>query len=109
MNQIFAKKLRIPSLLLAAALQMLPIVRAALPVTQNAANIIVILFRWAVGGAAALGGVQAVSGGSTVITSPHSARGTNGRPFSLRLATAPDELGADSIPLPFDKPLADWA
>ncbi len=91
MNRRIHHLTRVPSLLLAAALQVLPIARAALPVTQSAANIIVVLFRWGSAAAAALGGVQAVSGASTTITNPLNATGTNGVPFSLRLTTAPDQ------------------
>jgi hypothetical protein len=81
----------VPSLLLAAALQVMPIVRAALPVAESAANILAVVFRWAAGAAAALGGVQAVSGASTVITNPLSTNIVEGQPFSLRLTTAPDQ------------------
>ncbi len=85
-----AQVLRVPSLLLAAALQVLPIVRVALPAAQTATNVLAIIFRWSVGAAAALGGVNAVSGASTAITNPLNVKGTNGVPFSLRLATAPN-------------------
>ncbi len=90
MNSKSVQSLRVPSLLLAAALQVMPIVRAALPAAQAAGNIIVIIFRWAAGAAAALGSIQAVSGASTAITSPSNVNATNGQPFSLRLTTAPD-------------------
>jgi uncharacterized repeat protein (TIGR02543 family) len=86
-----AQVLRIPSLLLAAALQVLPIVRVALPAAETAANVLAIVFRWAAGAAAALGGVQAVSGASTVITNPLSTNIVQGQTFSLRLTTAPDQ------------------
>ncbi len=82
---------RIPSLLLAASLQVLPIVRAALPATETAANVLAIVFRWVAGAAAALGGVQAVSGASTVITNPLTAAATQGQSFTLRLTTAPNQ------------------
>ena len=82
---------RIPSLLLAAALQVLPIVRAALPVAESAANLFAVVFRWAAGVAAALGGVQAVSGASTVITNPLSTNIVEGRSFTLRLTTGPNQ------------------
>ncbi|HLP76591.1 MAG TPA: immunoglobulin domain-containing protein, partial [Candidatus Paceibacterota bacterium] len=82
--------MRVPSLLLAAALQVLPIVRVALPAAQTATNVLAIIFRWSVGAAAALGGVNAVSGASTLINSPLNVKGTNGVPFSLRLSTAPN-------------------
>lgn len=89
MNSLIVRTFRVPSLLLAAALQILPVVRVALPATQSAANVIVILFRWCAGAAAALGSVHAVSGGSTVITCPKEVDATNGVPFKLRLTTAP--------------------
>lgn len=82
---------RVPSLLLAAALQVLPMIRAALPAAQTAGNILAIIFRWGAGAAAALGGVNAVSGASTTITNPLNVKGTNGVPFTLRLTTAPDQ------------------
>ena len=90
MNSKSVQRLRVPSLALAAALQVMPIVRTALPAAQTAGNVIAIIFRWAAGAAAALGGLQAVSGASTTITSPLNVNATNGQPFSLRLTTAPD-------------------
>jgi putative Ig domain-containing protein len=102
MKSIPVRLVRFPSIMLAAALQLLPIVRAALPAAQNAGSVIVILFRWAAAGAAALGGIQAVSGASTVITNPLTAGATNGQPFSLRLTTAPDQAHywtASGLPL----------
>lgn len=93
MNKSLAQVIHVPSLCLAALLQMLPLARAALPVTQNAANIIVIIFRWAVGSTAVLGSVQAMSGASTRITSPKNVTATNGQPFTLRLRTAPHQSG----------------
>ena len=82
---------RVPSLVLAAALQVLPIVRAALPTAQATMNVLAIVLRWTSAAAAALGGVQAVSGASTTITNPLNVKATNGIPFSLRLTTAPDQ------------------
>jgi hypothetical protein len=89
MNKSLARVLHAPSLFLAALLQVLPLARVALPVTQNASNIVVIIFRWAVGSTAVLGSVQAMSGASTRISSPKTATATNGYPFSLRLTTSP--------------------
>lgn len=91
MNSKCVQVFRLPSLLLAAALQVLPIVRAALPAAETAANALAIIFRWGAGMAAALGGVHAVSGASTVITNPLNVNATNGVPFNLRLTTAPDQ------------------
>ena len=93
MHQKIARLFRLPALLLAAALQIMPIARAALPAAQATADVLAIVFRWAAGVAAALGGVQAVSGASTVITSPPSANIVQGKPFTLRLTTAPQQAG----------------
>jgi hypothetical protein len=79
---------RVPSLILAAALQIFPMARAALPSAGAATNVLAIIFRWAVG-AAAVGAVDAVSGASTVITTPLSTNLTQGQSFAVRLATAP--------------------
>ncbi len=90
----FLFALRIPALALAAVLQCLPIVRVALPATQTATNFVTIMFRWGAVAAATLGGVHAVSGASTVITTPLNQTVTNGVPLGttqIRLITAPDQ------------------
>jgi hypothetical protein len=84
---------RLPSLVLAAILQILPVTRSALPVMQSANQVLAIVFRWAAGIAAAMGSVQAVSGASTTINSAKTAKATNGVPFSFRITTAPDQAG----------------
>jgi hypothetical protein len=93
MHQKIAKLFRLPALLLAAALQIMPVARAALPAAQATANVLAIVFRWAAGVAAALGGVQAVSGASTVITNPLSTNIVQGKLFVLRLTAAPQQAG----------------
>jgi hypothetical protein len=93
MHRKIAQLLRLPALALAAALQIMPIARAALPVAQTTANVLAIIFRWGAGVAAALGGIQAVSGASTVITSPLSTNIVQGKPFVMRLTTAPEQAG----------------
>jgi hypothetical protein len=111
MNKSLAQVLHVPSLFLAALLQLLPIARAALPVTQNAANIIVIIFRWAVGSTAVLGSVQAMSGASTRISSPKSVTATNGEFFTLRLRTSPYQSGyweASNLPPGIDLVVSPW-
>ncbi len=90
MNHTIPHHFRVPSLLLAAVLQVLPIVRAALPAAQGTANVLIILLRWGGAAAAALGSVDAVSGGSARITSPRNVTATNGEPFSIRLTAGPD-------------------
>ncbi len=86
------KAFRIPSLVLAGVLQILPLARVAAVLQQPAAPLWAILMRWAGAAAAALGSVQAVSGASTTITNPLTAKGTNGIPFKqFRLTTAPDQ------------------
>jgi len=101
MHRKIAQLLRLPSLLLAAALQILPIARTALPAAQATADVLAIIFRWAAGAAAALGGVHAVSGASTVITNPLSTNAVEGKSFVLRLTTAPNQAHywtASSLP-----------
>ncbi len=101
MNPKLIQAIRLPSLVLAAALQVLPIARAALPAAQTATNLLAIVFRWAAGAAAALGGVQAVSGASTVITNPLRTNLTQGVAWSMRLITAPKQAnywGATGLP-----------
>jgi hypothetical protein len=93
MHQKIAQLFRLPALLLAAALQIMPIARAALPAAQATADVLAIVFRWAAGAAAALGGVQAVSGASTVVTNPLSTNIVQGKLFVLRLTTAPQQAG----------------
>ena len=93
MHQKIAQLFRLPALLLAAALQIMPIARAALPAAQATADVLAIVFRWAAGAAAVLGGVQAVSGASTVITSPLSTNIVQGKAFAMRLTTAPQQAG----------------
>lgn len=82
---------RVPPLVLAAVLEVLPLARVAVLFQRQASPLWAIIFRWAGSAAAALGGIQAVSGASTVITSPLTAKGTNGIPFKLRLTSAPDQ------------------
>jgi Immunoglobulin domain len=91
MNPRLTQALRLPSLFLAAALQVFPIVRAALPAAQTATNVLAIVFRWTAGAAAALGSVQAVSGASTVISNPLSTNITVNVPWQMRLITAPQQ------------------
>ena len=93
MHRKIAQIFRLPALLLAAVLQIMPIARAALPAAQATADVLAIVFRWAAGVAAALGGVQAVSGASTVVTSPLSTNIVQGQLFVLRLTTAPQQAG----------------
>jgi len=93
MYQRIAQLFRLPALLLAAALQIMPIARAALPAARATADVLAIVFRWAAGAAALLGGVQAVSGASTVVTSPLSTNILQGQPFVMRLTTAPQQAG----------------
>ncbi len=83
--------LRLPSLVLTALLQVLPVVRTVAVVNETASPVLAIIFRWVAAAAAAYGSVQAVSGASTFITNPLSANATNGVPFRLRLTTAPDQ------------------
>jgi len=84
------KSYRVPSLILAAILQILPIARVAAIFEGPSTPLFAIIFRWAAA-ATALGGLEAVSGASTVITNPMNLTATNGVLFTQRLTTAPDQ------------------
>lgn len=89
------------SFILSALLQCLPVARTFFTAPPGGLPSIAIIFRWAVGAAAMLGGVDAVSGASTVITSPTTALGTNGVPFSYRITCGPQVasvFGASPLP-----------
>ena len=96
MNTKVIQAFRIPSLLLAAVLQFMPMVRAALPAMQSASNLFAIIFRWGGAAAAALGSVQAVSGASTVITLGN-VTATNGMAITNKLLTSPQTAGWWSV------------
>ena len=96
MNTKVIQAFRIPSLLLAAVLQFMPMVRAALPAMQSASNILAIIFRWGGVAAAALGSVQAVSGASTAITLGNVTT-TNGVATTNKLLTSPQTAGWWSV------------
>ena len=92
---------KVPSLVLALALQVLPITRVFITTSPATGSSFAIVFTWIAGAAALLGGYDTVSGASTTITSPGTATATNGAPFSYRITTGPD--GANTFaaaPLP---------
>lgn len=84
------KPTRLPSLLLALALQVLPVTRVFLTATPAGSSSFAIVSTWIAGLGALLGSYNAVSGASTTITSPTTAVATNGTLFSYRVTTAPD-------------------
>ncbi|MEI6085208.1 MAG: immunoglobulin domain-containing protein, partial [Verrucomicrobiota bacterium] len=89
------------SVSLAIILQLLPVAKQVLTEITDFTPTISIIFRWGIGLSALLGGVDAVSGASTVITSPSTATGTNGVPFSFRLTTGPQVASSyTASPLP---------
>lgn len=76
------KIIRIPALLLAAALQLLPMCRTV-PTSPAFCSTLAIIFRWTLGATATFGAFDAVSGGSQVyFDSPGTAVGTVGVPFT---------------------------
>ncbi len=81
---------RVPSILLALALQILPVSRVFTALTPSAGSSFAIVSTWIAGLATLLGSYQAVSGASTTITSPKTALATNGLAFSYRVTTGPD-------------------
>lgn len=74
-------RLKSPALLLAALLQVLPVVRT-LCLHPATASTFAIILRWTIGSTAAFGAVDAVSGATTVFTSPATFSGATGTPFS---------------------------
>ncbi len=94
------KARKFASLVLAGLLQIVPLARQWLVELPPLPGIAVV-FRWGVGAVATLGAFDAVSGASTVITSPKTATGTNGVPFSYRITTGPEVANTFSAaPLP---------
>jgi hypothetical protein len=92
---------KVPSLVLALALQALPITRVFIASSPATGSSFAIVFTWVAGAAALLGSYDAVSGASTKITSPINATGTNGTPFSYRITTGPDGANVfNAAPLP---------
>ena len=95
------KTAKVPSLLLALALQVLPVTRVFLATSPATGSSFVIVSSWIAGLAALMGGYNAVSGASTSITSSGTATGTNGTAFSYRITTGPDTANTFSaVPLP---------
>lgn len=81
---------RIPSVLLALVLQVLPVTRVFMAVSPTAGSSYAIVSTWIAGLAALVGGYNAVSGASTTITSAKTATATNGMAFTYRITTGPD-------------------
>lgn len=81
---------RIPSLLLAVVLQVLPVTRVFVATSTSAGSSFAIVSTWLAGLGALLGSYNAVSGASTTITSPSTATATNGVAFMYRVTTGPD-------------------
>src|SRR5688572_18021194 len=88
---VIVKSAKAPSLVLALALQLFPVSRVFIAATPGATTCsFAIVSTWVAGIAALLGSYDTVSGGSTTITSPETAVGTNGTPFAYRITTGPD-------------------
>ena len=95
------KTAKVPSLLLALVLQVLPVTRVFLATSPVTGSSFAIVSTWIAGLTALMGGYNAVSGASTSITSAATARGTNGSAFSYRITTGPDTANTFSaVPLP---------
>jgi hypothetical protein len=92
---------QIASISLAAVLQVLPLTRVLVAATPATGSSFAIIATWIAGAAALLGGVDAVSGASTTITSAKTATATNGVAFSYRITTGPDVANTfAAAPLP---------
>lgn len=94
-------KSRIFSCLLACAIQISPAARLAVYTPKVFHSNLAIISTWTAGLAAMMGSINAVSGASTVLTSPSSSVGKVGETFSYRITTAPDPANTFSaVPLP---------
>lgn len=92
---------KLPSLLLAVGLQLLPITRIFLATPAVTGSSFAVVPAWLGGLAALMGSYNALSGASTRITSPGTAKGTNGVPFSYRITVGPQSANRFSAaPLP---------
>lgn len=117
------KLIRIPALLLAAALQLFPMCRTVCT-SPAFSSTLAIIFRWTIGAGAAVTAYDAYSAGSTVyIDSPTTAVGTVGVPFTYyitlggKVGTDPGSIVA-AAPLPtgftnytvshLTSPVAEW-
>jgi hypothetical protein len=92
---------KVPSLVLALALQVLPITRVFIAAAPATGCSFAIVSTWIAGAVALLGSYDVVSGASTTITSPGTAIATNGTPFYYRITTGPEAANTfDAAPLP---------
>lgn len=95
------KTAKVPSLLLALVLQLLPVTRIFLATPAVTGSSLAVVPAWLGALAALMGGYNAVSGASTRITSSATAKGTNGVPFSYRITVGPQSANRFSaVPLP---------
>ena len=78
-------RLQKPALLLAALLQLLPLVRNFVA-NPAVANSFAFILRWGIGAGAVLGSVDAVSGATSVFTTPTTFSGTVGNTFSNKVS-----------------------
>jgi hypothetical protein len=94
-------KIRILSLLFAAVLHVVPLARVVYTTAQTIVPEGTVIFRLVIGAVAALGAFDAVSGASTIITSPNNATGTVGQAFSYRITVGPRSASVfRAAPLP---------
>ena len=96
------KNARSLSILLAVCINALPLSRIGIAITQLSLRpSYAVVFQWIGISATLLGSHDAVSGASTIITSPSQASGKVGEPFSYRITSAPDQGNIfDAKPLP---------
>jgi len=81
------------SLLVALFLQFAPLIRTIEPAVVGVLQPVFLLLRWATAAAAVAGGAHALSG-ATGLTTPSTARGTNGVSMSYRAGITSDAHGA---------------
>jgi hypothetical protein len=80
-------RLQKPALLLAALLQLLPLIRNFVA-NPAVANSFAFILRWGIGAGAVLGSVDAVSGATSVFSTPSTFSGTVGTAFSANVTVS---------------------
>jgi len=89
------------SVTLAGVLQFVPLARVLVTVAPGVGVNYAVISTWIAGALALMGGFDSVSGASTTITSPKTAKGTNGVAFSYRITTGPEVANTfAAAPLP---------
>ena len=99
-HRLIAFRLQTSMMSMTVALQIAPLARTLVTTARQVAPSFAVVLKWGIGTATLMGGYDAVSGASTIITSPSTARGKVGESFVYRITTAPKSASVFSaVPL----------